>query len=65
MVRTETRIQVTVEISGSCYGGEWTLNELTKQSGNEAISRLRAVLADNKVQIIGTPVVTAITSVSV
>ena len=62
-VRSHSRVQVLVEVEGSCYGAEWTLADLTKQSGEEAVNLLRNRLSKDGVRIIGEPKVLAITHI--
>jgi len=56
-----SRVQVTVEISGSSYGEDWNLGALIKQSGSEAVTFLQERLRDHGVKIIGEPKVLVIT----
>ena len=56
-----SRVQVTVEITGSSYGEDWNLGALTKQSGSEAMTFLEQRLRDHNVKIIGEPKVLVIT----
>jgi O6-methylguanine-DNA--protein-cysteine methyltransferase len=62
MVDCKSRIQITVEISGSSYGHTWSMKDITEQSGKEAVAFLRNKLADNQVAIIGDPKVLVITT---
>lgn len=50
-----TRIQVTVEISGSSYGPDWTLGAIQKQASREAVQELANKLKDTNLKIIGEP----------
>lgn len=62
MVGSKSRVQVTVEISGSCYGDEWRMKDITEQSGKEAVQFLRNKLSDKQVSIIGEPKVLVVTT---
>lgn len=60
-IGSHTRVQVTVEISGSSYGEDWKLSELIKQSGEEAVMALGQILQEKQVRVIGQPKVLCIT----
>lgn len=62
-ISSNTRVQVTVEISGSSYSSDWTIEALIKQSGDEAVKHLKNVLKDHRVTIVGEPKVLLFTHV--
>ena len=59
-ISSHTRVQVTVEIYGSSYGKEWTLDKLVEQSGREAVIGIKNMLYKNDCKIIGEPKVICI-----
>lgn len=52
---TQTRVQVTVEISGSSYGEDWLIKDMVEQSSREALINLTNKLHRDDVKIIGVP----------
>jgi hypothetical protein len=57
----KARIVVTVEVDGATYGEDWTLEDINKQAGKEAITMLTNSLRDKGIAIIGDPKVKTIT----
>lgn len=55
------RVQIVVEVQRTGYGGEWKLQDMMKQCGDEAVMDLRAILKDSRtMRIIGEPHVIAV-----
>lgn len=59
-VNTTTRVQITIEVDGYCYGEDWSLRDLTDQTGKETVNGIKNQLQSRNIRIIGEPKVIAI-----
>lgn len=54
-ITAKAKVQITVEVEASAWGGDCPISQLYKQAGDSGIEQLRSLLRGSSVKIIGEP----------